>query len=176
VPAHKSLFAIVVFGVLSAFGLSGQVIAQNPIHLSWGTPSNSPQNQWPAQWAAGNEADGTPIFVCRANYNGGMHPGKVVAGNCNIGYGGNEIVLQHYVVLMGPLTMRSLWVEGFSPANRNFRAGVDSDGVTPLYVCRALYNGGLHPGKVVAGNCNITYGGREVVLHNFQVLQAVPVR
>jgi len=26
---------------------------------------------------AGSESDGAPLFVCRANYNGGVHPGKV---------------------------------------------------------------------------------------------------
>jgi hypothetical protein len=40
---------------------------------------------------AGHENNGEPLFLCRTDHNGAMHPGKVVNGRCNIGYGGNEI-------------------------------------------------------------------------------------
>ncbi len=33
-----------------------------------------------------------------------------------------------------------------------------------LYVCRGDYKNGQHPGKVVKGNCNITWGGKEIPL------------
>lgn len=33
-----------------------------------------------------------------------------------------------------------------------------------LYICRGDYKDGQHPGKVVKGNCNITWGGKEIPL------------
>ena len=49
-------------------------------------------------------------------------------------------------------------VEGGFEQNRN------------LYICRAEFHGGLHPGKVVNGKCNIGWGGKEVTLDSFDVL------
>jgi hypothetical protein len=43
-------------------------------------------------------------------------------------------------------------------------------GEVTLPVCRASYQGGVYPGKVVDGNCNIDWGGKEVVLTKFEVL------
>src|ERR1051326_4640296 len=37
-----------------------------------------------------------------------------------------------------------------------------------LYVCRAEYNGGVHPGKLIGGFCNISFAGQEIVLSNYQ--------
>jgi len=50
---------------------------------------------------AGFEANGTPLYVCRGAFQGGMHPGKIRAGfgGCNIGYGGAEHVVRSYDVL-----------------------------------------------------------------------------
>jgi hypothetical protein len=31
------------------------------------------------------------LFVCRAQYRNGMHPGKLIDGRCNIGWGGREV-------------------------------------------------------------------------------------
>ena len=39
----------------------------------------------------------------------------------------------------------------------------------PLYVCRAAYSGSYHPGKLVSGKCNISYGGREIEAQTYQV-------
>ena len=51
---------------------------------------------------AGAEANGTPLFACRAWHAGGLHPGKVRPGfnGCNIGYGGSEISIHSYDVLV----------------------------------------------------------------------------
>jgi hypothetical protein len=47
--------------------------------------------------------------------------------------------------------------------------GADPDPGSPMYVCRAMYRGSRTPGKWVKGNCNISYGGREYVMHQYQV-------
>jgi hypothetical protein len=53
--------------------------------------------------AHGHEATGEPLFVCRAYYNGGLHPGKVRPqfGAANIPYAGQEVKVNPYEVLVG---------------------------------------------------------------------------
>jgi hypothetical protein len=39
----------------------------------------------------GHEADGSPLYICHANYHNGIHPGKLVpAGTCDFEWGGTE--------------------------------------------------------------------------------------
>ena len=64
------------------------------------------------------------------------------------------------------------WVEasdGYIP--RNAVVGGDEDGAK-LYIARAFYRGGTHPGKIKKGweGCNIGYGGKEVTVRNYEVL------
>ena len=51
----------------------------------------------------GHEANGEALFVCRAQLNGGLHPGKVrgAFGAANIPYGGQEVKVNPYEVLVG---------------------------------------------------------------------------
>ncbi len=59
----------------------------------------------------GYENTGTPLVICSAQHfifqggvqrhSKGRHPGKIVNGNCNFGYGGDEIVIQgDYMILL----------------------------------------------------------------------------
>ena len=68
--------------------------------LSWERATNGhvPENAL----IAGREADGQVLFICRAKYNGGIHPGKIRAEfrGCNIPWGGNEITMPEYEVLV----------------------------------------------------------------------------
>lgn len=52
--------------------------------------------------AAGREADGRVLFVCRASYRRGLHLGKLRSefGGCKIPYGGSEKVIAVYQVLI----------------------------------------------------------------------------
>ncbi len=75
-----------------------------------GTVENLTSEPWtwvPAEGGAipqgavlGGSENGQPLFICRAQYNGGVHPGKVVGQNCNIGWGGREILNPTYEVLV----------------------------------------------------------------------------
>lgn len=108
------------------------------------------------------------LFVCRASYRGGMHPGKLYNGYCNIGWGGNEIVMSHYEVLVSRASLG--WVSasyGSIPPGA-IEGGYHQSG--PLFVCQADYNGGVHPGKVVGQNCNFGWGGREISVPYYNVL------
>lgn len=108
------------------------------------------------------------LYVCRASYNGGVHPGKLIAGKCNIGWGGDEISLSQYQVLVSRQSLG--WVSasfGSVPQNA-VNGGYQHD--QQLYICQAEYMGGMHPGKVVGNACNIGWGGREISINYYNVL------
>jgi thiol-disulfide isomerase/thioredoxin len=49
---------------------------------------------FPPDAFAGGEENGQPLYVCRANYQGNLIPGKLVAGACNIAQNGTEIAIK----------------------------------------------------------------------------------
>lgn len=125
----------------------------------------------PPDAVPGGGEDGQSLYICRASYQGGVHPGKVRSEfeGCNIGYGGKEVAVRSYEVLT------ALWVDA---ANGDIPSDVyegGSEGNQPLFVCRASYRGGTHPGKIRNdfGACNIGYGGQEVKVASYQVLIGV---
>lgn len=109
------------------------------------------------------------LYVCRAGYRGGVHPGKVFGNACNFGWGGNEIVeTSRYEVLTSRRPLR--WIPasyGTIPAGA-IEGGYQHDG--PLYICQARYRGGMHPGKLYGDNCLIGWGGQEVGIPEYYVL------
>jgi hypothetical protein len=66
-------------------------------HYHWedAGPDNSP----PGEIEGGYENGGS-LYICQAPFEGNVYPGKVVAGNCNIGAHGVEIIRQEYKVLV----------------------------------------------------------------------------
>jgi len=56
----------------------------------------------------GREENGNPLFVARANVGGGVHPGKIRFdfGAAFIGFGGQEIRVQTYEVLVSQNGLR----------------------------------------------------------------------
>lgn len=109
-----------------------------------------------------------PLFICRGNYGGGIHPGKVVAGRCNISWGGREIALSRYQVLAS--YYRLTWMEGsfgYFPPNA-INGGYEHG--RPLFICQAGFRGGMHPGKLVGQRCNIAFGGKEIAIPYYNVL------
>lgn len=55
----------------------------------------------------GREENGDPLFVARANLNGGLHPGKIrfAFGAAFIGFGGKEVPVNNYEVLTSPVVV-----------------------------------------------------------------------
>lgn len=51
---------------------------------------------------------------------------------------------------------------------------VSGNGSRELRICRSEYNEAKHPGKIVAGNCNFGYAGREIEGRTFEVLSMAP--
>ncbi|KAJ1812869.1 hypothetical protein LPJ56_005357, partial [Coemansia sp. RSA 2599] len=119
--------------------------------LQWVNASNG---QIPPQAVQGGvEADGTPLFVARAMYKGGLHPGKagphIQDGGCAIGWGHKEVNVPEYQVLCGDASQlrwinqsKELVIQGFRPVD----AGHEETG-EPLYVAKTLYEGSQQLGK-----------------------------
>ena len=102
-----------------------------------------------------------------------QQPGKYwFMGGCAFDSGGNESWSAVYKVLT--VTSTATWSQttGGMIAAGSFAPGYA--GMTPVYACRASYMNGVHPGFVSAGNCYITWGGREQVFSGFETLAVGP--
>jgi hypothetical protein len=139
--------------------------------LSWQN-----KNAGTSQAVIGGKENGQNLQVCRCNYNGAKHPGKVVAGKCHIGWGGKEVFLPDYEVLINSGNADIQWqkMNGSQIPQNGVEAGRERN--TVYYVGRATHtDGSIHPGKVfMAGGqyiCNYSWGGKEIVVRsNFEVL------
>lgn len=114
----------------------------------------------------GSEPERT-LYICQSYYLNGVHPGKLVDGRCNITYAGREISRSNFRILVGHGTSWRSEFAGIIPA-RAIPGGYERS--EDLYICRTFYRDGFHPGKIVGGNCNIGFDGREISRHRFKVL------
>lgn len=119
----------------------------------------------------GKEADGTNLYMARAIYKDGLHPGKVRKEfkAANIPWGGKEIQVKCYEVFVGNGKWQRAKNGNIPP--EAIIAGHEKDG-TPLYSARAKYRGGIHPGKVRKEfrAANISWGGSEIQINSYEVL------
>lgn len=148
--------------------------------LSW----TNYQGKIPSNVVIGGEENGQKLPVCRCEYQGGTHPGKVTSNMCHIGYGGKEIYLKTFEVLVNGGATDINWekVSRNTLPKSAFVGGKENG--KPLYVGKAAYspngrNLGTHPGKIFTSNntliCNFGYGGKEIVeKSNFYVLTEQP--
>jgi len=82
-----------------------------------------------------------------------------------------------FLISAAPSIAQAEWVgsdgghvpRGAVPAGREHPPGGET-----LFVCRARFKNGMHPGKVRAGldGCNVPWGGREHTVRDYQVLIA----
>jgi hypothetical protein len=110
-------------------------------------------------------------YVCRGRYNTGTHPGKVVDRGCNIGWGGTEIVLTQFEVLVDdPAKPTFAWTpwKGRIPENAVF-GGVEcnagSNCNNKLFFGMGTYDGyNRQVGKIMShtNRLNFGYGGAEI--------------
>jgi hypothetical protein len=125
----------------------------------------------------GHEGDGTPLWVARSpgrtdlGFLGGIHPGKVRPGlgGALIPFDGREVLVADYEVLMEV----GLWVSGSGGQipDGAIVCGREENG-DPLFVARANFKGGIHPGKIrfAFGAAFIGFGGKENQVNDYQVL------
>ncbi len=123
----------------------------------------------PGTLTAGFE-NGRPLHLCRAEYNGTTHPGKIVGNNCNISWGGSEVLIPNYELLTAPRSVRLVWIAASNGRIPLGAVRVGYERGEDLYICRATHRDGLHPGKVVGSNCNFGWGGQEILKPNYEVL------
>ena len=122
-------------------------------------------------YATGEEGYGPLLYSCRAQFEGGLHPGKVrpKLGGCHIPYGGKEIIINYYEVLVAS----PVWVPGVGDKMepRAIKTGKEAYGPA-LYSCRAKFERGTHPGKIRQGfgGCHIPYGGKEIIVKTYELL------
>ena len=109
------------------------------------------------------------LAICRAWYQNGVHPGKVVGRNCNIAWGDREITIPSYEVLVGNAQTLNFVSASNGSVPRNPVYGGQEPG-RQLPICNADYHGGTHPGKLVGNGCQIGWGGRAVSLPRYRVL------
>ena len=79
--------------------ISGYLSAQDRDYIKWVKARNG---EIPANAVIGGEENGQPLYIARAMYKGGIHPGKIGKGwkGCNISYGGLEIESKEYEILV----------------------------------------------------------------------------
>ena len=122
-------------------------------------------------YATGEEGYGPLLYSCRAQFEGGLHPGKVrpKLGGCHIPYGGKEIIINYYEVLVAS----PVWVPGVGDKMepRAIKTGKEAYGPA-LYSCRAKFERGTQPGKIRPGfgGCMVPYGGKEMLVKTYEVL------
>lgn len=156
--------------VLATASLGSSAARAGQANLHW---VDARAGEVPAGAIVGGWEPGRTLYVCRAWYRDGWHPGKIVGETCNIGWGGNEVTIETYQVLVGD-GLEVSWVRA---SDGGVPAGAFSGGSEPgrpnLYVCRGYYRG-YQPGKIVGSSCNVGYGGKEILLNPYEVL--VPER
>ena len=140
------------------------VLAQNWIPITNGLISNTIT-------PAGREANGTPIYIARATFQGGQHIGKARPGDraAAISYGGLEHWVTPYEVYAAP---GGFWAEvlpGRPLPGPMILGAVEANGARQ-FIGRAAIAGGIHPGKVIGNRIWVPYGGREVSPTSFSVL------
>jgi len=121
---------------------------------------------------AGNDADGSPIYVGRAFHEGVQLPAKVIPSKqaCYVSHNGMEIFKPNFELLSGS---GFTWV---GSSNGHAPAGAVSSGNTntgePLYIGRAHHEGSLTPGKIHRshGCLYIPFNGREQSILHYDVL------
>ena len=117
------------------------------------------------------------LYVCRAYLHGGLHPGKLLNGNCNVSFGGSGTEYHQFDVAVksgGP----GHWAPWDPRQTAIILLGGHEAGGAPLYVCHANYivhskpffgifgsedtDHGVHPGKLVGGKCDFEWGSHEI--------------
>ena len=87
------LFILTIFTVFSVT----YVYAQDGRGVAWVKAVNG---QIPKGAVEGGVVEGKTIYICRAYYSNGTHPGKTWENACNIGWGGKEVAVKDFEVLV----------------------------------------------------------------------------
>ena len=133
----------------------------------------------------GQNRNNVPLYLCRAEFNGGIHPGKLNLKKhkgCHISWGGTEYEISNpynweYAISELMTAQNQNWLPATggaipSGALKTGREAIIGEMVPfSLYTCRARIKGGTHPGKLrqAFGGCNVPYGGKEYTVIEYEV-------
>ncbi|XP_055537453.1 uncharacterized protein LOC129725522 [Wyeomyia smithii] len=143
---------------------------QQSVGSKW-VPAKSNGPVPPGALLAGNDSDGTPIYLGRVYRHGQTLPAKVIPRKrmCHTGDEGLEFEMADYEVLC---CANVAWMpfHGVFPINA-IECGRDRMG-EKLYFGRGRYNGSLTPGKVLECSklLKIPFDWKEIPLREFDVL------
>ncbi|KAG9073672.1 hypothetical protein FRC06_011218 [Ceratobasidium sp. 370] len=129
----------------------------------------------------GADIDGSPLYVCRTFNRGGVHFGK--AGRhfkkapAADQFADSFQQIEFYEVLVADESAVRWETATYPFIVRTFNGGTlvegghEHDG-SPLFLARAFYWGGTHPGKTSSylKGADITFVGKEYVVNDYQVL------
>lgn len=119
----------------------------------------------------GLTADGEPLYIGRASWEGSLTPGKIHPshGCLYIAYGGTEHKITNYEVLVQPETFIQSRCDSLPYGV--IEAGHDEDG-SPIYLGRTWHEGDQLPVKVCPnqGKGYVAFGGQEIEKYDFEVL------
>ena len=122
-----------------------------------------------------NSNAGVALYVCRAAFAGGVHPGKLVGSWkwCHFGWGGYEQAVSTYEVLVQEGEWKRSNAAGVYPDGPQLVGGHEAN-YADLYICRGPLiidgiNHGITPGKLVGNYCHVGYGGYEWEFSNLSV-------
>lgn len=121
--------------------------------------------------AVGQSGSGPRYYVCRAPYEGGVHPGMVgPSGNCDITFDGTQYSFPNYEVLIDQGYSWAAVHYGGIPFDA-FPAGREQQGDT-LYICRGDVDARWVPGKIsrTYSGCSIPHAGKELKAAWYEVL------
>ncbi|KAJ2075778.1 hypothetical protein IW146_000446 [Coemansia sp. RSA 922] len=131
--------------------------------------------------AQGVERDGRPLYIARAFFKGGLHPGKAAPhlanGGFATGYAGHTVELNEYFVLCGDIN-RAQWIAEKGPVPKHdhgpalVEGGHEADG-QPLYIAKANFSNSQQLGKAghhLSHGINFTYGDNERSQDDYMVL------
>eukprot|EP00727_Mastigamoeba_balamuthi_P010465 m51a1_g6040 hypothetical protein (176) ;mRNA; f:164328-165059 len=124
----------------------------------------------------GRDCDGSDLYIARAHHNGSVIPGKghPQHGCCFVAFGGKEIAVTDYEVLVGPPGAIPRW-QTVTPGMpiQGTQAGHDVGG-QPLYVGRVWTHDCMCLGKAAPhlNGINVSYSGKEHVVsgQTFEIL------
>jgi hypothetical protein len=140
-------------------------------------------------WGGKDYDQNKNLYICRVSLAGGVHPGKLLNNNCNVSYAGSGTEYHQFEVatISGG---SGHWGPWNPPAAADILLGGHEASGAPLYVCHANYivHGGVigplgskdtdhgpHPGKLVAGKCDLEWGGKEIAEDQYvQVFYLTP--
>jgi hypothetical protein len=129
-------------------------------------------NNASAAFPSGTSPDGTPSYLIRSPFRGGLVPGKYnpKAKKAYVPWGGLENSVTTFELYVG----RGTWVPGSPagpPPHNAVAAGSEADG-TPLLAIRSKIDKAVVPGKfnVKTKEASVSLGGKEVKAASFEFL------